>query len=92
MSHTPEPWPPLTPEEIILFGDEGVISPKDFEHARQCVNGCAGFNPAAFRECVEALKEIATMTTKPNKREWAFLQVGAIACVKQALAHAEAQP
>ena len=64
--HTQEPWtvnhhavkgPSLDNEdssiELARFG-----SSFNAQRAADCINGCAGLNPQAFRECVEALKAI----------------------------------
>ena len=46
-----------------------------------CINSCAGLNPAAYRECVAALKSINLLDVKTTIRT----------AITQAIAHAEAQ-
>ena len=55
MSHTPEPW---TEKTIVRF--------EDMPRVRACVNGCAGLNPAAYREVVEALKILIDRQVQRN--------------------------
>ena len=39
-----------------IFNTECGEAEADADRIVECVNGCAGLNPAAFRECVEFLK------------------------------------
>ena len=42
-----------------VLGDGTMIEPLAvLQELRQYRNGCAGLNPAAYRECVEALKSV----------------------------------
>ena len=69
MSHTPEPW---HIEEGDIFSSEGNIAnvfgadgshPQAAANAARivsCINGCAGLNPASYRQVVEALNDTLT--------------------------------
>ena len=92
MSHTPEPWTIARKkhdgEFLQIEGNTGHIvcffpwrikeATPDARRIVACVNGCAGLNPAAYREVVEALREAI---------EW--LEPREFSSIKQALAHAE---
>ena len=63
--HTPEPWlmaaPPSTGEhtEMVDQACNEIATfkrPADLKRARQCVNACAGINPEAVPDLVEAAK------------------------------------
>ena len=67
MSHTPELWYGGTVEEEpfphhLIDARGGTIAQfvkeVDMERAKKSVNGCAGLNPAAYRECVEVLQNL----------------------------------
>ena len=65
MSHAPEPW--FNEAGIIKQGQPSATDlgqpvvdmtlPAHLERACRCVNGCAGLNPAAYSQVVEALQE-----------------------------------
>ena len=98
MSHTPEPWKKShngRDLELIVQERAGfnmVIA--ELKHpdiggelanaARivACVNGCAGLNPAAYREIIEAAK--CLFTTHRQENDWDRL--------RKALTHAQEQP
>ena len=62
MSYTKEPWKWVQAEKgihIVTSAGENVALFHRQDYAEQAcasVNGCAGFNPSAYRACVEALK------------------------------------
>lgn len=69
MNHTKEPWriesaesdDPETQQTCVSVSGEGVvligkILRADGERLVACVNGCAGLNPAAYRQVVEKHK------------------------------------
>ena len=72
MSHTPEPWHEEFKNEdtrlLVCSKQENISLRRDVlgyfemagdgQRAIACVNGCAGLNPAAYRQVVEALTEI----------------------------------
>ena len=106
MSHTPELW--KIGNRGMIYSDDlqvAIMEPcKDASIEEQaanaarivaCVNGCAGLNPAAYREVVEALREFSTLfeqgyfenaLTMPSGKR---IVLGVKDKVKQALAHAE---
>ena len=104
MSHTKEPWkvvyeegksPPRVDgiyagEERIVETDSGYYPPNSVNAERivTCVNGCAGLNPAAYREVVEALtwfvNEAERDVRHGNDRGSVYTDV--LASAKQALA------
>lgn|SRR3990167_5406120 len=67
--------------------------PKDLRRIVECVNGCAGLNPAAYQECVEALKLIVKDWEADDQAKQGLAGIiGApswIATAKYALQHAE---
>lgn len=102
-AHTPEPW--KIGNRGMIYTDDlrvAIVEPcKDASIEEQaanatrivaCVNGCAGLNPAAYRQVVEALKQL----------QWAHgaeTLTGGVTChcvaheqAKHALAAAKAQP
>lgn len=110
MSHTPEPWETNVSDqakndewEIFHTGADGethwiaeFVNKDDAHRIVACLNGCAGLNPAAYREVVEALREFSTLfeqgyfenaLTMPSGKR---IVLGVKDKVKQALAHAEA--
>ena len=101
--HTPEPWIDLaaTPEQTghLLFGSDKatiVAQVGAFPNAARilaCINGCAGLNPTAYRECVEALKEVLTYWEPACKEDcekgYHVTEAKAYAKAQQALQHAE---
>ena len=73
MRHTQEPWRISKDEENgdRLIVDENIGSTickrpclEDAERIVACVNGCAGLDPAAYRECVEALRAVNTRVSR----------------------------
>lgn len=76
MSHTP-----TMPTELYEY--EAGLTEEQAARALACVQGCAGLNPAAYRECVEALKdaEVVLRTRKVDRRVHHI--------VIEALAHAQ---
>src|SRR3990167_225854 len=69
MSHTPDPWEPSLACEFDInscnASHVASVSPHQDAEAIPnrdriiaCVNGCAGLDPAAYRACVDALKEL----------------------------------
>ena len=67
MSHTPEPWKQngeAICTETKIIGSVLSIHPQRYEDAARivaCVNGCAGLNPAAYREVVDSAKWLRDM-------------------------------
>ena len=68
MSHTPEPW---THNHHAIDGSSLDNANSSIELARfksrfnaqravDCVNGCAGLNPAAYRACIGVLKAVVS--------------------------------
>ena len=89
MSHTPEPWikqrQPGGTYSIFPQDSDGrsiaaMMSEPNADRLIAVVNGCAGLNPAAFRECVEALHYLLDPIERP---------ADAIVRLRQVLAHAE---
>ena len=96
--HTKEPW--RIELGVIIGADDIELGALDghenYERCQidkvrivACVNGCAGLNPAAYRECVEALKRTVEYAAYNPELEDEFSWVKH---AKQALAHAEAKP
>ena len=56
-----------------------------------CVNGCAGLNPAAYREVVEAGRVIDASIDEEGKFTGHVPSAAEFLALKQALAHAEQQ-
>ena len=97
--HTPEPWTlskdkydrieilaPMHKEGFttrIYRRDTDGLTETDAARIVAAVNGCAGLNPAAYRECVEALKIAREVLPEPGvtKEVWTL--------VNEAIAHAE---
>jgi hypothetical protein len=71
--------------QLFQPGDDITSSANACANAQRveaCVNGCAGLNPAAYRECVEAMKRAVRMIPEQT----------AVMVLERALAHAEPQP
>lgn len=97
--HTPEPWTENEKADgtrrRIVHADAGVaicVVPHQANATRivAAVNGCAGLNPAAFREVVEALKSYVAEAER--ERVYPSENCPMLTAAKQALAHAEQQP
>ena len=58
------------------------------QEAAESLLGCAGLNPAAYRECVEALKAIFNLLEQGQANTITLEHDGKY--IKQAIAHAEA--
>ena len=57
-----------------------------------CLNGCAGLNPTAYRECVAALHALTTaILFEGEEQHYNAVIDKCVANAHQALAHAEAQ-
>ena len=81
-SFAENPFGMRSPYDVMsLFKNLGM-GHKEANAARivSCINGCAGLNPAAFRECVEALHYLLDPIERP---------ADAIVRLRQVLAHAE---
>ena len=97
MSHTPEPWTIETSLHGLLgvYGNgeskavcgtirKEVRDKTNLARIVAAVNGCAGLNPAAYRECVEALKEaLARLEQHEHPDTTRLIRI------KRALAHAQ---
>ena len=66
--------------QFISLSYDGVSLKRTIPHVIEAVEGCAGLNPAAFRECVEALHYLLDPIERP---------ADAIVRLRQVLAHAE---
>ena len=75
--HTPEPW---KEQEIPVT----LYKQADYDRARSCVNGCAGLNPEAYRQVVEALQALM------DAPSWEAMQP-AFQQAREALANAKGQ-
>ena len=65
------------------FGKEwSTVDAEIARHIAEVHNGCAGLNPAAYRECVEALRTIVNILPDGNSPSHL--------AAKRALSHAEA--
>ena len=93
--HTKEPWHDSDhPLDNVSGVFESIGIPfEDWKRAVQCVNGCTGLNPTAYRECVEALKLIVQDWEDDDQATHGLAGiVGApswVAKANDAIAHAE---
>ena len=66
------------------------------DHLSACIQGCTGLNPAAYRECVEALKDALNYwepACKENcEKGYHANEAKAYAKSQQAVRHAERRP
>ena len=119
MSHTPEPWrvnpnvvdgglpSVLAVHPITKKGSFYVAqcnTDPDATHIVACVNGCAGLNPAAYREVIELLRELLPSLEHERVHHgdgydcqgWRAETVDACTCrvrrLQLALAHAQETP
>lgn len=97
-NHMPEPWKAsefIGGNGLAIVANEEIIG-RIYPHLQEsanairlvtCVNGCAGLNPTAYREVVEALKKIVNEPIPLSMGNAEFIgQMVTIA--KQALRHA----
>lgn len=87
MSHTKEPWSEDQIDSLLhgcLNNNFTPVTQANRQRMLAAVNGCAGLNPATFKECVEALKLV-----QENAVDWVqFPEI--VEKVEQALEHAHA--
>ena len=71
---TKEPWPKDTIEAVKFFKDDGTylveLTEDDYYRARDCVNGCAGLNPAAYKECITVLQALESVLSSRGVKDW----------------------
>ena len=115
MIHTPEPWklwldesiteglPAVVAEHPITHKGKFFVAQcntiPDTQRIVACVNGCAGLNPTAYRELVEAtkqtVKDLHHESVIPAWCEVCDMELeGCCCCIKDlktALAHAQRQ-
>ncbi len=105
MSHPPEPFTFETAKEILGKGKCPCRIANDFDRpyhfeivhcdrhriGYDIVNGCAGLNPAAYRECVEALTGYLQHYDSPERSAEvkAWLEREGIPAMRRAVAHAQ---
>lgn len=101
---TPEPWIVGSGTRIYMGGaveareiavatkadpSERVKAPANAQRIVACVNGCAELEPAAYRECVEALRSIKAYCDSLPDEQPIMISLEVWGKVDQALAHAE---
>ena len=104
MSHTPEPWEIGHYQKSgydIWLGNNlehekinrraGKVNLRTIANATRivsCINGCAGLNPAAYREVINNLKAVIYTLEQPN----AHISHLSLESLKHALTSAEQTP
>ena len=95
MSHTPEPWPRWTPNRLSravgIPDDCAAVTLEDYEHARGCVNACAGINPGAVPKLLAALKRLIAVPIITRSDQDEVEADAALFQAQQALTLAETQ-
>jgi len=86
--HTKEPWKVDNQYPTLLVNSRnrtiGSLKQEvDATRIVACVNACAGLNPSAYREVVEALKDAQAALDHPEDHEWASKRI------TNALTHAQ---
>ena len=100
MSHTQESWSfdrynhmvGKTGRDIVIEG--GTLGRGEEAHANalrivSCINACAGLNPSAYRECLEALRDLYENELRELRMTDGEVSGGMMLKAKQALAHAQ---
>lgn len=105
-SWTPAPWKAVDAEIAATRTedlDAGVVATMSINYSQAmreanaarivaCVNGCAGLNPAAYRECVEALQALVDSRDGQGAMLVYKVHISVFERAKHALALAESQP